>query len=89
MFAAGIPEKVIQKNTGHRSVEALRVYEHVSKDQEEATCKVLTSLDQNTSQFESTSEKCVVQKDTSFPQASSLFQECNIGSVNIEFGSQK
>ncbi len=38
LFAAGVPEKIIQKNTGHRSVEALRIYEHVSKEQHEATC---------------------------------------------------
>ena len=29
LFASGVPEKIIQKITGHRSIEALRIYEHV------------------------------------------------------------
>ena len=30
MFQANVPEKIIQKTTGHRSVEALRSYERIS-----------------------------------------------------------
>lgn len=40
---------MIQKNTGHRSLEALRKYERVSVEQQQATSRILTNLDQNTS----------------------------------------
>ena len=41
MFQAGIPEHVIQKTTGHRSLKSLRCYERVSTDQHEQVSKVL------------------------------------------------
>ena len=44
MFAANVPEKIIQSRTGHRSVEALRVYERPSIDQQQAVSNVLTSV---------------------------------------------
>ena len=34
LFNASVPEKIIQKTTGHRSLTALRSYERVSKDQQ-------------------------------------------------------
>lgn len=33
LFDAGVPERIIQQRTGHRSVEGLRVYERVTTDQ--------------------------------------------------------
>ena len=36
MFRANVPEKIIQKMTGHRSIEALHTYERVSTDQQKA-----------------------------------------------------
>lgn len=41
LFKAGIPEKVIQDRTGHRSIEGLRKYERISEDQKENACKAL------------------------------------------------
>ena len=41
LFNAGIPEKVIQDRTGHRSLDGLRKYETISEQQKEAACKVL------------------------------------------------
>ena len=38
-----VPEKVIQKVTGHRSLEALRTYENISTDQHKEVSKVLMS----------------------------------------------
>ena len=43
MFRANVPEKIIQKTTGHRSIEALRSYERVSTEQHKAVLKVLMS----------------------------------------------
>ena len=41
MFRAGIPEKVIQSRTGHRSLKALRMYENPTDEQHTAACNVL------------------------------------------------
>ena len=41
LFQAGIPERVIQDRTGHRSLDGLRQYERISEKQKEAACKVL------------------------------------------------
>ena len=41
LFNAGVPEKVIQDCTGHRSLDGLRRYETISEQQKEAACKVL------------------------------------------------
>ena len=45
MFAANVPEKLIQSRTGHRSLEALRLYERPSHEQHQAVSKVLTSAE--------------------------------------------
>ena len=34
MFEAGVPDKIIQQRTGHRSAEALHLYERVSVEQQ-------------------------------------------------------
>ena len=36
LFQGNVPEKIIQKTTGHRSVESLRLYERTSDKQHEA-----------------------------------------------------
>ena len=43
MFQNGVPEKIIQKVTGHRSLEALCEYERVSTDQNVQVSKILMS----------------------------------------------
>ena len=43
MFEGGVPEKLVQERTGHRSVEALRSYERTSKTQQKAVSVLLTS----------------------------------------------
>ena len=45
MFAANVPEKLIQSKTGHRSIEALRQYERPSYDQHQGVSNVLTSVE--------------------------------------------
>jgi len=41
MFRANVPEKIIQKTTGHRSIEALRSYERISEEQHRAVPRVM------------------------------------------------
>ena len=43
MFAANVPEKLIQSRTGHHSLEALRLYERPPHEQHQAVSNVLTS----------------------------------------------
>ena len=42
LFDSGIPEKVIQERTGHRSVEALRTYEHTTENQHRQVSSILS-----------------------------------------------
>ena len=42
LFEAGVPEKLIQQRTGHCSLEALRMYERVTEQQELAVSKILS-----------------------------------------------
>ena len=41
MYMSGVPEKVIQECTGHRSLEALRMYKRSNSQQHEAASSVL------------------------------------------------
>ena len=43
LFESGVPEKVIQERTGHRSVEALRTYEHISEKQHIQVSSILSA----------------------------------------------
>ena len=41
MYNAGIPKKVIQDRSGHRSIDGLRKYEKISKEQKESAYHTL------------------------------------------------
>ena len=43
LFNAGVPEKLVQKVTGHRSIECLRRYEKTSEQHKRAVSRSLTS----------------------------------------------
>ena len=43
MFRAGVPEKIIQERTGHRSLKALRLYERTTASQHQSVAKVLSA----------------------------------------------
>ena len=42
LFQAGIPEKIVQERTGHRSIKALRMYERTTTEQHMAVSHVLS-----------------------------------------------
>ena len=50
LFAAGVPEKIIKERTGHRSLEALHVYEHTTSMQHQAVSSILGSREKVTFQ---------------------------------------
>ena len=43
MYHSGVPEKVIQERTGHRSLEGLRSYERSNEQQHQAASAVLSA----------------------------------------------
>ena len=47
LFTDGVPEKIIQNTTGHRSLDSLHCYERVSNEQQQASSRVLTARDPN------------------------------------------
>jgi len=43
LFAANVPEKLIAERTGHRSTDALRMYERTSVKQQETVSSIIAS----------------------------------------------
>ena len=43
LYTAGVPEKIIQEHTGHRSVECFCMYEHTSDKQQYAVSNIFSS----------------------------------------------
>ena len=43
LFEAGVPKKIIKERTGHRSLEALRLYERTTSDQQKAVSSILSA----------------------------------------------
>ena len=41
LYESGVPEKLVQEQTGHRSLEALHVYERTNEDQHRAVSSIL------------------------------------------------
>ena len=88
-----VPERIIQQNTGQRSLEALRKYERVSVRQREATSRVLTTIDQNASfskevmtvskshDFTLADEEIAKTKGSDLP----MFYGCSIDQISIYF----
>ena len=81
MFQKNIPESVIQKVTGHRSLHrslhSLRAYERISTSQHTEVSKVLKN-----NQIKSTSTSGM--KSSTFPDLSGItVNNCSIGQINI------
>ena len=53
LYESGVPEKLIQERTGHRSLKALRMYERTNEHQHKAVPSILTSKE-NTSYTQQT-----------------------------------
>ena len=47
LFEAGVDEKIIQSCSGHRSTDALRMYERITPAQQQAVSNILTSGEKN------------------------------------------
>ena len=85
MFQSNIPENVIQKTTGHRSLQALRTYEQTSTAQHQDVSKVLMSV-----QKDLQSEPHVASSSLESVNPCKMlggFVNCTIGSLSVNVNS--
>ena len=73
LFAAGVPERIIQERTGHRSLKALRTYERTSAEQHQAVSEILGS--RTLLQYEEAIHKEVTLSEHSEP-SQNYFNNC-------------
>ena len=92
-FSTGVPEHLVQLQTGHRSVQALKLYQQPSEDQRRAVTKALSgedysrALKQHSSIFQdSDPPKKPAELVSDLPsKLGSHFSNCT---VNFYFGKQ-
>ena len=61
MFNKGIPEKVIAETSGHKTMKALRCYEHTSQQQQQAVTAVINGSNIHSS-------NCTMQQQQPLPK---------------------
>ena len=91
MFQGNIPEKIIQKTTGHRSLSALRNYERVSTEQYKAMSKVLVPASSDARPVVISDPSQVSATEASVPQSMVFdpsrmlggFSNCSVGTLTI------
>ena len=66
LFDAGVPESVIQKRTGHKSLDGLRTHERVTQSQEQAVAKILLQTSTSTYKAEDGIETSTLTEDELF-----------------------
>ena len=97
MFEQQIPEKIIQERSGHRSLDALRVYEKTTNQQKVEASRVMsmpsTSEASHVMSMPSTSEeqKKPMERSEEKPQVSSpdpqMFQGCSFSNCTFTFSN--
>ena len=92
LFQAEVPERIIQKTTGHRSLKSLCTYEHNSNDQQQAVSQVMMLTDSASSTGELkkvTTQEVTVTQDTGSASANNMgkllgdLTNCSIGQITI------
>ena len=79
MFQSGVPEKIIQERTGHRSLAGLRQYERATIEQQRAVCQVLASDKSETIEICSSA----LQKSVATPSVSTLHPQMNFTGCSV------
>ena len=64
MFQAGVPEKIVQERTGHRSLEALRMYERSTTTQHMEVSRVLSAQKDQKDEAKSTCNSSLPAKQS-------------------------
>ena len=82
MYESGVPEKVIQERTGHKSLDALWVYERTNAQQHETVSKVLSALHSRMY-----NEQVQISRQHASFSSVSLKQPCNTQSVSISLNN--
>ena len=92
MFQAGVPEKLIQQRTGHRSLEGLRHYERTSESQLVDVSNILSRCDKSNPASLSVSKEttsCVNNTTSSSTSRASMppivLHGCNFTGCSIAF----
>ena len=89
MYRNGVPEKVIQEQTGHSSLEALRVYERLDIEQHRAVSKVLSSCGVDNDRCTSNLNHKVAQRHSSTTSMSIPTQnhDDSMQPMSVSFGT--
>ena len=85
LYTAGVPEKIRQDRTGHRSVECLRTYEHTSDTQQVAVSNILSSTTEIN--FLSEMKKLETHAHSHFvsmPAPSMTFNSCQVNIIKLD-----
>ena len=92
MFAAHVPEKIIQQRTRHRSLDSLRKYERTSLEQQRAVSSVLASSDITSyrSELREVEKSCKSETELSQSKDHQLLEKLNLQhcencTINISF----
>ena len=87
LYSAGVPEKIIQERTGHRSLECLRMYEQTSDCQHKAVSKILSSKEETTFNGQLQNIKQQTSAISNHVQSTSCIPTMNFNScsVNINY----
>ena len=94
LFDAGVSETIIQKTTGHRSLPALRTYERVSSQQQEAVTRIMMSTEEKNTTFAEELELLSAEEDGPPKQEyhkstaflDSIFSSCTVSNVIVNIG---
>ena len=90
LFQAGVPEKMVQERTGHRSMKALRMYEHTTTTQHMAVSNILAAP--TVTNFESKAKEAPVKPNPHLDTGrgfnfSSIFASTTNCVINISIGN--
>ena len=93
LFQSNVPEHIIQKTTGHRSTTALRLYERVSAEQQQAVSRVMMAREPTSFQAEMEKSHAVKESAASITASAGtsgdvkrLFGDltnCTIGNLTV------
>jgi hypothetical protein len=99
LFQSKVPEKIVQKTTGHRSLEALRKYEHTSSEQHQVhvVSKVMMSTKKinygealQRNECQPLKKNSVITTRNPLDGVHKLFSDltnCNIGNITVNIGT--
>lgn len=95
LLRSDVPEKIIKKTTEHRSLEALRRYEHTSTEQHQAVSKVMmstnkTSYEEQMKENKELSKRSIVTTRPleGMQRVFGDLSNCTIGNITINIGPQ-